>query len=163
MAYFVQILSILGEVLTTIYQTNYRSNDTYNFEYESFYGRIHQRLESWLSSLPTDLTDSPSNLFDTGNAGYTDTHISIHTMYHTTLMKLNRHVRHSQLSPSQINRNINQAASHAQQLLQMMHTLSEVIRGKQIPNCQVTFATPLPGYAITCACDILSARGRDVA
>ena len=56
------------------------------------------------------------------------TSISIHSLYHTSLMMLNSYIRHAELPHDGINRNIHEAVSHAERLLSLMEELSRVIR-----------------------------------
>lgn len=96
------------------------------------------------------------------------TFISLHTVYHATIMKLNRNIRHAHLSTASVNRSLNEARHHALQLLEILQTLSKAERPKintSVPTqtdqqqLKIPFSTPFAGYAVLTAIDILSAGG----
>lgn len=129
---------------------------------------IHQRLHSWRSALPNYLSYNPLNTAVSINNGYMGTFISLHTIYHSTIMKLNRHMRHADLSSANLTRSIQEAVDHALQLLEMMQTLANADRPKDSTSIstqvhqqqrKIPFSTPFAGYAILTAIDILSAGG----
>lgn len=168
MAYYAQISSIWGDVLSNIYRSPHQSMERYSADHEAFHITIHQRLASWKSSLPVYLSYNASNTRAIINNGYMGTFISLHTIYHATIMKLNRHIRHAQLSSATVKRSIQEANHHAIQLLKMMRTLSEAGR-QEVPNSvptqidqqqfKIPFSTAFAGYAVLTATDILTAGG----
>ena len=168
MAFYAQISSIWGDVLANIYQSPHQSIERYSADHEAFHMTIHQRLHSWRSALPNYLSYNPLNTAVSINNGYMGTFISLHTIYHSTIMKLNRHMRHADLSSANLTRSIQEAVDHALQLLEMMQTLANADRPKDSTSIstqvhqqqrKIPFSTPFAGYAILTAIDILSAGG----
>lgn len=168
MAYYAQISSIWGDVLANIYRSPHQSIERYSADHEAFHITTHQRLASWKASLPEYLSYSTPNTRASISNGYVGTFISLHTIYHATVMKLNRGIRHAHLPASSVNRAIQEATHHALQLLDIMQTLSSaepqtVLTSTQSRNSQkqlkIPFSTPFAGYAILVAIDILSAGG----
>lgn len=168
MAYYAQISSIWGEVLANIYRSPHQSFQRYSADHEAFHITTHQRLASWKASLPDYLSYSAFNAKASINNGYVGTFISLHTIYHSTIIKLNRHIRHAHLSAASVTRAIRAATHHSLQLLEIMQTLSNVERQKVFTSTpsqahqqqlKIPFSTPFAGYAILVAMDVISAAG----
>jgi hypothetical protein len=87
----------------------------------------------------------------------------MHTMYHTTAMKLNRYIKHSTLSRPQLHHHVSLARDHAEALLAIMDTLA---RGRSsapsnpdsVVGIHTKFSSPFVGYSIVSAIDILTAK-----
>lgn len=168
MAYYAQIASIWGDVLANIYRSPHQSVERYSADHEAFHITIHQRLLSWKSNLPEHLLYNVSNTSASIQNGYMGTFISLHTIYHATIMKLNRNIRHAHLSTTSVSRSLHEARHHAVQLLEMLQTLSKAGRPKALTSVptqthqqqlKIPFSTPFAGYAVLTAIDILSAGG----
>lgn len=168
MAYYAQISSIWGDVLANIYRSPHQSIQRYSADHEAFHITTHQRLSSWKASLPDYLSFSTFNTRASINDGYVGTFISLHTIYHATIIKLNRHIRHAHLSAASVTRAIQAATHHSLQLLEIMQTLSNAERQKVFTSTpshshqqqlKIPFSTPFAGYAILIAMDVLSAAG----
>lgn len=175
MAYLVQLSSIWGDLVAQIYRSSRQSADLYHANYESFYTVTYQRLLSWQKGLPPELIYTPSNASRAMASGSIGNFLKLHTLYHATIMKLNRNVRHACLAHSFITRNIKEARSHAWQVLKMMRdlnnlgyvntpetsTTSPILSTPDLRNVcsSLSGSTPFAGYAILMATDILSAGG----
>lgn len=168
MAFYAQISSIWGDVLANIYRSPLQSVERYSADHEAFHTTIYQRLHSWKSSLPEYLSYNSPNTTLSINNGYVGTFISLHTIYHSTIMKLNRNIRHADLPPKIVTRSTQEAVYHALKLLEMMQVLADAERQEidtstptQTHHQQrrIPFSTPFAGYAILTAIDILSAGG----
>lgn len=169
MAYYAQIASIWGDVLANIYRSPHQSVERYSADHDAFHITTHQRLRSWRSSLPEYLRYNASNTNASIENGYMGTFISLHTVYHATIMKLNRNIRHAHLSSAGVKRSLHEARHHALQLLEILQTLSKAERPKAITSVptqmdqqqqlRIPFSTPFAGYAVLTAIDILSAGG----
>ena len=175
MAHLVQISAIWGDVLAFIYRSSHQLPQNYSTEYEAFYSTIYEELAALLGALPSYLHFTPPNLASSIQHGYNGTLASIHALYHITIMKLNRHVLHAHLSPKCQKRNICQAVDHAQQHLYNMSLLSQaywkksstlktgaaapVASASPLSHHDDSFSTPIVGYAILSAVEILSAGG----
>ncbi|KAL9107472.1 MAG: hypothetical protein Q9227_007669 [Pyrenula ochraceoflavens] len=160
MAYHAQISSLWGDVLANIYRSSHRGSQTYAAVYESFYKRLNVQFEQWMDNLPSHLINKPENADAAIRDGYIGTYIALHALYHTSLMKLNRHCRWSLLAPDVIARNIERAVYHAKALLQTVHILSKTDRQARLPDVEFAFSTPFTSFSILTAVDILSAAGR---
>ncbi|OCL09486.1 hypothetical protein AOQ84DRAFT_431293 [Glonium stellatum] len=159
MAYLTLISAIWGDVMSHTGRAVHRFDNTYEKLYQDFYSRTCDRLEAWMTHLPSHLRYSPHNLDISIADGYAGTFLSIHALYHTTTMRLNRHVRPISLSSSIIRRNIIQATHDATQFLSVMQALSHSSRLQRLPSTHFIFSTPFPGYALMIACDILTSGG----
>ncbi|KAI9841136.1 MAG: hypothetical protein M1837_000980 [Sclerophora amabilis] len=158
MAYLVHISSLVGDVLARIYRSSHLSHDRYEEEYEDFYRTAQHDLSRWKASLPKGLTASRDNLDDSVKSGLVGNFINMHTLYHATMMKLNRQARRKELKVESISRNIRQANKHASELLHVMR--ASTTRHDRIRDEKRDFSSPIAGYAVTLACDIVSAKGR---
>ena len=159
MAYLALISAIWGDVMTHTSRAVHRFDNTYGKLYQDFYSGTCDRLEAWMAHLPSHLHYSQHNLDISITGGYAGTFLSIHALYHTTIMRLNRHVRTTSLSSSEIRRNIVRATQDATQFLSVMQALSHPSRSRRLPSNPFIFSTPFPGYALMIACDILTSGG----
>lgn len=150
MAYHIQLLSLWGDIMTQIYRSKHRPETSFS-EYEDFYVKMDRRLTTWYTSLPRNILGNSSNLLQDGSLGAI---ASTHSLYHVAHMMLNRYVRHANLPPASIHRNIREAYRHAELLLQEMRTL-----GNLLEETGIDFATPVCSYALVCAIDIITAAG----
>ena len=128
MAYLVQIIAIWDDVSAYMYRSEQWSRETYIADYGNLHRSIYARFASWHSNLTTCFLSNPVNIAESLKGGDVGTFISMHSLYHTSLMMLNRRIRHAELPRDGITRNIHEAVSHAQRLLSLMEELSRVIR-----------------------------------
>ena len=169
MAYLVQISATWGEILSSIYRSPQRAPQNYAHEYEEFSAKMSTRLQSWVTSLPSEIVYSIDNIQLHMRRNDIRTFISIHAIFHISHIMLNRYVRHTHLSSSSIDRNIATTLSHANSLIFIMHefldvtrirrTPSPTMRSSQLKNHNFTFSAPFPGYAILVAVDVVTAAG----
>lgn len=160
MAYLTLISAIWGEVMAHTGRAVHRPDSTYLKLYEDFYTQTSQRLDAWHDLLPPHLRFSPQNLDRAIISNYGGTFISLHALYHTTHLRLNRHARTTVLSPSSLRRNLAQCTRNAASILTIMQALSPASRSQRLPsNVSFTFSTPFPGYAFMMAVDVLGAGG----
>lgn len=166
LAYMIIIASIWGEITANIYRSSQRPEDTQEdcAKYIAHYNNTVAHLEHWRSSLPEKLVYSSENLTNAANEGDLPTFITIHSLYHSAYMKLNRHVRPGSIPSEQLQHNIRSASSHAEALLLLADDL-DARASVQHPNETSSNETPVPysspfiGYAIVSAIDILTAKG----
>ncbi|MCJ1473635.1 hypothetical protein MMC13_002286 [Lambiella insularis] len=157
MAYLIQISTIWSDMLATIYRSKHQSPKAYLVGYAQLYDDTNLRLDSWLSSLPSSLQLTAKNASSSVIRGYADTFITIHSLYHTTGMTLNRRVRHNLLAADLIRRNLHKAVQHADGLLTMMQTLRNATTNPSSSPSRLS--APFPAYSILHAIDILSSAG----
>jgi hypothetical protein len=160
MAYLVGISSLWGDVLHYLYRKKHRVVSGESGEYEGFYGDKQRQLQAFTKGLPPHLF--PCNMQTIEGAlqgGYIGTFLSLHTLYHTALMKLNRHAALDELEEGSLDRNLRAAQYHARELLKVIHTLSQLHHGPPITGFERILFTPFQGYAILSAVDILTSVG----
>ena len=164
MAWLVIVAATWGDVLDFLLRAPYRSPATYRDAYESFYGDIGNRLQGWSTRLPEHLQYNEANLDRSIQQGYAGTFISMHALYHFSLIKLNRCLRHSEV-PAAVGRNIRTAHRHGHQVLQMMNALCHanrtILGHADGQPATYTFSTPFPGYVTLAAIDVVGAGGPD--
>jgi hypothetical protein len=162
MAYLTLISAIWGDVLTFTSRAVHRPDHGYERTYEGFYAKTYERLDAWHVMLPANLRYSPANLDNSIIEGYAGTFISLHALYHTTVIRLNRHVRVRLLPVDKIARNIDHAFRNASNFLLMMHSLAAENRQRRLPSnaaAEFLFSIPFPGYALMLSIDVLTSAG----
>ncbi|KAH8591461.1 fungal-specific transcription factor domain-containing protein [Bisporella sp. PMI_857] len=164
MAHLVIISSIWGDVVANIYRTSHKPVPTAsNPDFGAFYDKTMQKLHDWKASLPSYHRFSAANLATAVLEGKAGTFMTMHTLYHNTAMKLNRYIRKTTLTPAQLDHHHTVARQHAEDVLVMMDVLAA--RYAASPAIAIygsgsadRFSSPIVGYAIVSAVDILSAR-----
>ncbi|KAF2448641.1 hypothetical protein P171DRAFT_352634 [Karstenula rhodostoma CBS 690.94] len=166
MAYLTLISTIWGDVVTFTSRAVHRPGASYEQLYEAFYAKTYERLEAWLEMLPVNLRYTPQNLDTSIVEGFAGSFISLHALYRTTIIRLNRHIRLSTMTTDKVSRNIEQAFYHAISFVHMMHSLAPENRRQRLPSTAATeflFSTPFPGYALMLSIDVVSAAGTTAA
>jgi hypothetical protein len=159
MAYLVQIASIWGEVLARAHRSRYQPASAWGAPFEEFYEQTIERLEAWERSLGDHLKCSEGNIDKAGQSGHLGTYGALHTLYHCTMMKLNRHGRYDCMQPQHIDRNVKSAYEHACKTLDMMKAIAKQNRGGKSGKFGFAISSPFTGFAILTAMDILTATG----
>ncbi|EKD13424.1 uncharacterized protein L3040_002719 [Drepanopeziza brunnea f. sp. 'multigermtubi'] len=162
MAYLINVATIWGDVMASIYRTSQRSHHaTSQSNFAPVYENATLRLRTWKDSLPACYTFSTENLARAANGGKLGTFITMHTVYHTTAMKLNRYVQQYILSQAQLAHHVAVAKQHAEDLLKIMDTLA-ICRASSASfgpiDTHTRFSSPFVGYGIISAVDILTAK-----
>jgi hypothetical protein len=153
MAYLVQIVSVWGDVMASIYRVSRRSK-YYNFDFAEFHHHTMARLEDWKSSVPQRLLFSNANLEavapeDRGSL------ILMHLVYHLTAAKLHRHIYPRPLTASSREEYARSAREQAKRLLEVVCTIA---MQSSSPG-RSELPPPFTCYAILEAADIASAEG----
>lgn len=159
MAYLCLISALWGDVLTFTGRAVRRPDTGYEQHYEPFYTKTYERLEGWHAMLPPNLRYSTQNLERSIAEGTVGTFMSLHALYHATIIRLNRQIRISAMPADKISRNIEHAFKNASNFLSMMHSLALTNRQRRNDTSEYFFSTPFPGYALMLSIDVLSAAG----
>ncbi|KAF2626583.1 hypothetical protein BU25DRAFT_394577 [Macroventuria anomochaeta] len=159
MAYLCLISALWGDVLTFTGRAARRPDTGYEQHYEPFYTKSYERLEGWHAMLPASLRYSPQNLENSIAEGNVGTFMSLHALYHATIIRLNRQIRVSAMPVDKISRNIEHAFKNASNFLSMMHSLALINRQRRNGTSECFFSTPFPGYALMLSIDVLSSAG----
>ena len=154
MAYLINIASIWGDVMANIYRNSQRPEAFNSSKFGDFYVTTTARLATWKQSLPQCYMFSTETLARAADSGNLGTYMAMHTVYHSTMMELNRYVLPSSLGALQKAHHISVSQHHAKALLEMMETLA----ARRISAASTKFSSPFSGYAIVSAIDILSAK-----
>jgi hypothetical protein len=159
MAYLVQIASIWGDVLARAYRSRHQPDAALGVPFEEFYQQTVERLDAWERSLGAHLKCSVGNIDKAGQSGHLGTYGALHTIYHCTMMKLNRHARYDRMQPQHIDRNVKSAYEHACKTLDMMNAITKQTRSGKSGNLGFAISSPFTGFAVLTAIDILTATG----
>ncbi|KAF1918871.1 hypothetical protein BDU57DRAFT_122308 [Ampelomyces quisqualis] len=162
MAYLCLISALWGEVLTFTGRAARRPLSSYERQYEAFYANMYEKLDAWYAMLPSHLHFNLANLENSMIEGNTGNFISLHALYHTTIIRLNRHIRVNALPADKVRRNVEHSFRNASNFLSMMHSLASVSRQRRLPphvSSEFSFSTPFPGYALMLSIDVLASAG----
>lgn len=162
MAFLIQILSIWGDVSVQVLRLAHTPMDSYVRLAEEFHTDIVRRTDDWLQKLPDHLTFSVVNMERAVQAKKTDAFVSVHMLYHATLMKLYRHARYPSMRSEFLVQYIHRARYHAVEILRiaiavMQHASDQSSRTAEVPSPKATLLSPFLGYVILSAVDVLSA------
>ncbi|KAL2862557.1 uncharacterized protein BJX67DRAFT_294664 [Aspergillus lucknowensis] len=167
MALLIDVISIWGDVSDHVFRLSLIPAESYNGLFEGFYSSIVRRSDQWLSRLPNHLTFTALNLERSIRGKKVDPFISIHLLYHATLLKLNRYVRAPLLRPGMAKQYVHTARNHAAEILRT--ALALVRYASEYDASQTTtdpgapegiLLNPFLGYIVLSAVDVLSAGGQ---
>ncbi|KAI9375944.1 hypothetical protein BJX61DRAFT_23651 [Aspergillus egyptiacus] len=166
MALLIDVISIWGDVSDHVFRMSLVPAESYNRLFEEFYNAIIRRSEQWLSRLPDHLTFTELNLERNIRGRKIDPFISIHLLYHATLLRLNRYARSQLLRPGTAKQYVHTARNHAVEILRTALALVRYASEYDISQVATEPATPKPtllcpflAYVILSAVDVLSAAG----
>ncbi len=162
MAHLCVISALWGDVLTFTGRATHRPDNGFERQYEGFYTKTYEKLEAWHGLLPANLRYSPLNLESSITEGRAGTFLSIHALYHATIIRLNRHIRVRALSAEKLGRNVEQCFRHASDFLSIMHSLATIKRQQRLASHvapESLLSTPFPGYALMLSIDVLTSTG----
>ncbi|RMZ09723.1 hypothetical protein D0862_03527 [Hortaea werneckii] len=164
LARLVLLVAIWSDVRSFTNRAVHRPDSSYREAYEAQYMETNTRLGTWSARLPDHLIYSEANLERSVLGGYAGVFITMHTLYHFILVRLNRYVRVAQMS-EHMPRNIRRAHHHAQGLLSIISSVRELKRkvAEQVGNRHLESVpvTSFVGYATISAIDVVSAGGFD--
>jgi hypothetical protein len=160
MAYLMKILTTWSDVLQCLYRRKHQVVSTERGGYEGFYEKKQRQLQAFIHGLPPHLLHCDrQNIQRALHGGYIGTFISLHALYHTSLMKMNRHAVQGELEDEKLARNLRAAQFHAREFLTVTHTLSALHREQDSAKLSWIFSTAFQGYSILSAVDILTSIG----
>ncbi|KAL2826006.1 hypothetical protein BDW59DRAFT_69235 [Aspergillus cavernicola] len=166
MALLIDVISIWGDVSDHVFRMSLIPADSYNKLFEEFYGTMVRRSDQWLSRLPNHLTFIAVNLERSIRGRKIDPFISIHLLYHATLLKLNRYARSQLLRSGVAKQYVHTARNHAAEILRtalaLVRYASEYDASQMVTDLVApkgTLLSPFLGYVILSAVDVLSAGG----
>ncbi|TQS38850.1 hypothetical protein Golomagni_00637 [Golovinomyces magnicellulatus] len=159
--YLINIATIWGDVLASIYRSSLRGLPSSSVTFVRFYENITHRMREWDASLPACYRATPENIQLAANNGVLGIMVTMHAVYHNTGMKLNRYIPHLNLTNAQVNHHITSAHQHAESLLVIMDILYRLCILNQTPKLHdrisPKFTSPFIGYCVVSAVDILTA------
>jgi hypothetical protein len=161
MAYLCLVSAIWGEVLTFTGRASHGPVHGYEGHYEAFYTTTHRKLEAWRTMLPPNLQYSSQNLDDSILEGHAGVFMSLHSLYHAAIIRLNRHVRVEAMPTDKLRRNIEESFRSANTFMSMMRLLAAVNR-QRLPlgaTSDFWFTTPFSAYTMMLSIDVLTSAG----
>lgn len=187
MAFLIGIVSLWSEVSQHVFYSPHIPAEAYSQQFKEFHASIVRRTEEWAMKLPAYLTFTPQNLERSIRSRKADALVTIHLLYHLTLIKLNRHVRYQNIPSGTVDQYIHNARLHAIEILHICITLhqyypapkqqqqqqSPALSRFQLPAITTSTTTseknptepttpllnPFLAYVILAVTDVLSAAG----
>ncbi|KAL4864176.1 hypothetical protein BDV12DRAFT_16118 [Aspergillus spectabilis] len=166
MALLIDVISIWGDVSDHVFRLSLIPAESYNKLFEEFYSTMVRRSDQWLSRLPNHLMFTAVNLERSIRGRKVDSFISIHLLYHATLLKLNRYGRSQLLRPGMAKQYVHAARNHAAEILRTALALLRYASEYEVSQRAMDPVTPkgsllnpFLGYVILSAVDVLSAGG----
>ncbi|KAL4918477.1 hypothetical protein BDW62DRAFT_65563 [Aspergillus aurantiobrunneus] len=166
MALLIDVISIWGDVSDHVFRLTLIPAESYNKYFEEFYSTVVHRSDQWLSRLPSYLTFTAVNLERSIQGQKVDSFISIHLLYHASLLKLNRYARSHLLRPGMAEKYVHTARNHAAEILRTALALERYASECNVSPMTIepvpskgTLLNPFLGYVILSAVDVLSVGG----
>lgn len=117
---------------------------------------LAKKIRTLYSGLPENLSFSTNNLEDLGYSGNVGSFLSLHLLYHHSMIKVNRyHSAASLLGPQLQSSYAHNCFGHATAILDLMHSFDSLRRRKS----SVTMLPRVTGMAAVEAVDTLTAHG----
>ncbi|KAF9885431.1 hypothetical protein FE257_012953 [Aspergillus nanangensis] len=166
MAILIEVMSLWGDVSDHVFRLSLIPAEAYGRLFEDFHSTIVRRADEWTARLPDHLIFTAMNMERSIRAKKADAFISIHMLYHATLMKLNRHARYQNLPDALVDRHVHTTRTHAVEILRISHALLRYASDYESTRITLepapvkgTILNPFLGYVILSAVDVLSAGG----
>ncbi|KAK1761033.1 hypothetical protein QBC47DRAFT_20204 [Echria macrotheca] len=160
MGYLVELVSIWGDVMTSISRFSHRASSFYNLDFSTFHRDIMSRLDDWKSSLPTRLDFPSANLSSSSMVPEEEedwgTLLLMYLVFHMTMVKLHRHAPVRLLPPPDVLRYALVAQDHAWAILDVAFGAARHVSGYGSPQPP---PPPFTSLALLEATDVLSAEG----
>lgn len=162
MAVLIQILAIWGDTSSGISRLSQIPSENYAPLAEALHTNTMRRTDEWSRELPEYLTFSTMNMERASQMKNADVFISIHMVYHATLLKLFRHARYQSIRHEVLAHHIHRARYHAVEILRIANTFLPQTgefqsRSNDAPSFPVRVLNPFLHYVILSAIDLLSA------
>ncbi|KAL7816941.1 hypothetical protein V8C44DRAFT_322062 [Trichoderma aethiopicum] len=119
--------------------------------------QLIQRAKNWAASLPPRMTFSGANIESAAFSRSTGSFLSMHFLYHHTMIELNRH----RYGAGQLPRDVQlehsaECREHASRVLEMLNSLERILR---VRSALLSIPPPAMAVAVTEAVDVLTASG----
>ncbi|BDD58782.1 hypothetical protein MAP00_004033 [Monascus purpureus] len=170
MAFLISIVTLWSDVSQHIFYSPHIPADAYARIFKEFHTTIVWRAGEWTMKLPENLTFTTENLERSIRMRKGDAFISVHLLYHVTLMKLNRYVRYRNLPSGTVDQYIHNAQHHAAEILRICVSLARCTadhrsrparssHSEPFLSLKAAHLNPFLGYIILTAVDAVSAAG----
>jgi hypothetical protein len=116
-----------------------------------------KRAEKWISSLPSRLTFGGTNLESAAYTRSIGTFLSMHLLYHHTMIELNRHRHGANQLPRDVQMgHLAKCRDHASSVIDMLNSLERILR---VRPALLSIPPPAMAVVVTEAVDVLTASG----
>ncbi|KAL7797517.1 hypothetical protein V8C37DRAFT_278261 [Trichoderma ceciliae] len=116
-----------------------------------------RRAENWFASLPPRLTFGGANLESAAFTRSIGSFLSMHLLYHHTMIELNRHRHGASELPKDVQMgHLAECREHATGVIDMLNSLERILR---VRPALLSIPPPAMAVAVTEAVDVLTASG----
>ncbi|EHK27397.1 uncharacterized protein TRIVIDRAFT_33856 [Trichoderma virens Gv29-8] len=154
-AYYIEIVHIWSDCQAAIYRMALRRTAT---EQETMKLQdLIKRAKNWFASLPPRLAFGGANLESAAFTRSTGSFLSMHFLYHHTMIELNRHRHGAGQLPKDVQLGHSaECREHAGRVIEMLNSLDRILR---VRSALLTIPPPAMAVAVTEAVDVLTATG----
>ncbi|KAH6611060.1 c6 transcription factor [Trichoderma cornu-damae] len=116
-----------------------------------------KRAENWFASLPSRLTFGGANLESAAFTRSIGSFLSMHLLYHHTMIELNRHRHGANQLPKDVHMgHLAECREHATSVIEMLNSLERILR---VRPALLSIPPPAMAVVVTEAVDVLTASG----
>ncbi|KAL7931265.1 hypothetical protein V8C35DRAFT_323938 [Trichoderma chlorosporum] len=153
--YYIEIVHIWSDCQAAIYRMALRRTST-ETETSKLQDLI-KRAKNWFASLPPRLAFGGANLESAAFTRSTGSFLSMHFLYHHTMIELNRHRHGASQLPKDVQLGHSaECREHAGRVIEMLNSLDRILR---VRSALLTIPPPAMAVAVTEAVDVLTATG----
>ncbi|KAK4072545.1 transcriptional regulator family: Fungal Specific TF [Trichoderma harzianum] len=153
--YYIEMVHIWSDCQAAIYRMALRRTST-ETETAKLQDLI-KRAKNWFTSLPPRLAFGGANLEAAAFTRSTGSFLSMHFLYHHTMIELNRHRHGAGQLPKDVQLGHSaECREHAGRVIEMLNSLDRILR---VRSALLTIPPPAMAVAVTEAVDVLTATG----
>ncbi|RFU73666.1 c6 transcription factor [Trichoderma arundinaceum] len=153
--YYIEMVHIWSDCQAAIYRMALRrtSAETETIKLQD----LIKRAENWFASLPSRLTFGGANLESAAFTRSIGSFLSMHLLYHHTMIELNRHRHGANQLPKDVQMgHLAECREHATSVIEMLNSLERILR---VRPALLSIPPPAMAVAVTEAVDVLTASG----
>ncbi|PTB62843.1 N-terminal binuclear Zn cluster-containing/DNA binding domain-containing protein [Trichoderma citrinoviride] len=152
--YYLEMVHIWSDCQASIYRMASRRTST---EADTKLQDLVKRAKNWAASLPSRMTFGGANIESAAFTRSTGSFLSMHFLYHHTMIELNRHRYGAGQLPKDVQLGHSaECREHASRVLEMLNSLERILR---VRSALLSIPPPAMAVAVTEAVDVLTASG----
>lgn len=152
LGFLVEIATIFNQVVSRVSRIKSQASTKSSVSFDTFFHDTTRRLSLWDKSMTSHSRKNQEGVDNPESVS------GLHILYHYTTLVLHRYIRYTDLDQLQISVHAKGAYTHARLMLELVQRLSN---NEETDGPLFRFGTtsPLAGFAITAALDVITATG----